>query len=60
MTLTLPISKTMLTLADVGDRLKLSVSLDQNFLSKWRQELPDLTHSERGEIDSSLKDAQTK
>ena len=51
MTLTLPISKTMLTLADVGDRLKLQVSLDQNFFPEWRQELPDLTQSERGEID---------
>ena len=60
MTLTLPISKTMLTLADVSDRLKLQVSLDRNFFSEWRQELPDLTQSERGEIDSSLEDAQTK
>ena len=51
MTLTLPISKTMLTLADVSDRLKLQVSLDRNFFSEWRQELPDLTQSERGEID---------
>ena len=51
MTLALPISKTMLTLADVSDRLKLQVSLDRNFFSEWRQELPDLTQSERGEID---------
>ena len=51
MTLTLPISNTMLTLADVSDRLKLQVSLDRNFFSEWRQELPDLTQSERGEID---------
>ena len=27
------------------------VSLDQNFFLEWRQELPDLTQSERGEID---------
>ena len=60
MTLTLLTSKTMLTLADVSDRLKLQVSLDRNFSSEWRQELPDLTQSERGEIDSSLEDAQTK
>ena len=51
MTLTLPISKTMLTLADVGDRLKLQVSVDRDFFPEWRQELPGLTNSERGEID---------
>ena len=37
----------MLTLADVGDWLKLRVSLDRDFFSEWRQELPETNEDDR-------------
>ncbi len=45
------VSKTMLTLADVGEKLKLSVSQDPAFFTEWRQALPDLTIEEVTAID---------
>lgn len=51
MSATLPISKTMLTLADVGDRLKLQVNPDRNFFPEWHHHLPALTPDEQQAID---------
>jgi hypothetical protein len=51
MTRTLPVSKTMLTLADVGEKLELAVTADPLFFVEWRQELPELTIEEVGMID---------
>ncbi len=51
MTTTLPVSKTMLTLADVGEKLGLVVSRDPEFFREWRQGLPELTIEEVAAID---------
>ncbi len=51
MTTTLPISKVMLSLADVREKLGLQVSLDQEFFVEWRQDLPDLTAFEVQQVD---------
>jgi hypothetical protein len=41
MTTTLPISKVMMSLADVREKLGLQVSLDQGFFSEWQRELTE-------------------
>jgi hypothetical protein len=51
MSVTLPISKTMLPLADVGERLSLQVNPDRDFFPEWRQDLPSLTTDEQQTID---------
>jgi hypothetical protein len=51
MTTTLPISKVMLSLADVREKLGLQVSLDQEFFVEWRQDLPELTALEVQQVD---------
>jgi hypothetical protein len=53
MTTTLPISKVMLSLADVREKLGLQVSLDQEFFSEWQRALPELTEFEVQQIDRS-------
>jgi hypothetical protein len=51
MTTTLPISKVMLSLADVREKLGLQVSLDQEFFPEWQQDLPELTAFEVQQVD---------
>jgi hypothetical protein len=51
MATTLPISKVMLTLADVREKLSLQVTLDRTFFPEWRQDLPELTELELQQID---------
>jgi len=51
MTSTLPISKTILTTADVEDRFHLSPNPDPTFFPEWCQNLPDLTASEVATLD---------
>jgi len=51
MSVTSPISKTMLTLADVGERLNFQVNPDREFFPEWRQDLPSLTTDEHQTID---------
>jgi hypothetical protein len=51
MTTTLPISKVMLSLADVRERLGLQISLEQEFFLEWQQDLPDLTEAETQQVD---------
>ena len=46
MTSTLPISKTILTTADVEDKFNLSPNPDPTFFPEWYQDLPKLTPSE--------------
>jgi predicted type IV restriction endonuclease len=51
MSVTVPISKPMLALADVGERLSLQVNPDREFFPEWRQDLPALTTEEQQTID---------
>jgi hypothetical protein len=51
MATTLPISKVMLTLADVREKLGLQVTLDRTFFPEWREDLPELTELEIQQID---------
>jgi hypothetical protein len=51
MTTTLPLSKVMLSLADVREKLGLPVSLEQEFFSEWQPELPELSEFEVHQID---------
>ncbi|MBW4552728.1 MAG: type I restriction enzyme HsdR N-terminal domain-containing protein [Aphanocapsa sp. GSE-SYN-MK-11-07L] len=51
MTTTLPISKTILTIADLEEKFNLHVSLDPTFFPEWCQDLPDLTASEVETLD---------
>ena len=51
MTSTLPISKTILTTADVEDRFNLNPNSDPTFFPEWCQNLPELTPSEIEALD---------
>ena len=51
MTTTLPISKVMLTLANVREKLGLQVSLSPEFFNEWQRDLPELTAGERPHVD---------
>jgi hypothetical protein len=51
MATTLPISKVMLTLADVREKLGLHVTLDRTFFPEWREDLPELSELEIQQID---------
>jgi hypothetical protein len=51
MTTTLPISKVMLSLADVREKLGLQVSLAREFFSEWQDNLPELTEFEVQQVD---------
>ncbi len=48
---TLPISKTITTLADLEQRFNLSPTTDDQFFTEWQQNLPDLTPVELETID---------
>jgi hypothetical protein len=50
MTTTLPISKVMLSLADVRERLGLQISLEQEFFLEWQEDLPDLAEAETQQV----------
>jgi hypothetical protein len=50
MTSTLPIAKTILTLADLNQRFSLRLSPDSLFFPEWQQNLPPLTASETAAI----------
>jgi hypothetical protein len=51
MATTLPISKVMLSLADVREKLGLQVSLARDFFSEWQQDLPGLTELEIQQVE---------
>jgi hypothetical protein len=51
MTSTLPISKTILTTADVEDRFNLNPKPEPTFFPEWCQDLPELTPSEVEALD---------
>jgi hypothetical protein len=51
MATTLPISKVMLSLADVREKLGLQVSLARDCFSEWQQDLPGLTELEIQQVE---------
>ncbi len=54
MVVTLPISKTILTIADVENKFHLSPSLEPTFFREWQNDLPELTELEKATLDRLL------
>jgi len=54
MVVTLPISKTILTIADVENKFQLRPSLEPTFFREWQNDLPELTELEKASLDRLL------
>lgn len=54
MVVTLPISKTILTIADVEDKFQLMPCTVPTFFREWQDDLPELTEIERATLDRLL------
>ena len=54
MVVTLPISKTILTIADVENKFQLMPSVESTFFREWQKDLPELTELEKASLDRLL------
>jgi hypothetical protein len=54
MVVTLPISKTILTIADVEDKFQLLACTSPTFFREWQDNLPELTEIEKAALDRLL------
>jgi len=54
MVVTLPISKTILIIADVENKFQLSPSVEPTFFREWQNDLPELTELEKASLDRLL------
>jgi len=50
MVVTLPISKTILTIADVENKFQLMPSVEPTFFREWQKDLPELTGIEKAAL----------
>jgi len=54
MVVTRPISKTILTIADIENRFQLMPSVESTFFREWQNDLPELTGIEKETLDRLL------
>jgi len=54
MVVTFPISKTILTIADVENKFQLMPSVEPTFFKEWQNDLPELTGIEKATLDRLL------
>ncbi|MBG1257724.1 type I restriction enzyme HsdR N-terminal domain-containing protein [Nostoc commune] len=54
MVVTLPISKTILTIADIENKFQLMPSVEPTFFREWQNDLPELTGIEKATLDRLL------
>jgi hypothetical protein len=54
MVVTLPISKTILTIADVENKFQLNPCEERAFFREWQENLPELTELEKASLDRLL------
>ena len=54
MVVTRPISKTILTIADIENKFQLMPSVESTFFREWQNDLPELTDIEKATLDRLL------